>query len=189
MNLKDYLPNHIYDDVVDMQELMSTEQTVFDDLTVELQNAIKETYVSEASNFGVSKWEGMLNIKPSTSHSLDDRRKVVETKLFVRNKATFIFLNSVVSAYGTIENITFNSATSTVSVNFVGGTTSTQLYLKVREIIPAHLLIEYVFTTSSEIIGLQENIYSTDITRNTLLGAWTLGNTSFATPSEEVQYK
>lgn len=158
MNLKYYLPS-FYDDVVDMQELIDTEQMELNSILSETQNVFKQTFTDEMSQPGVERWESILNISPLQSQSLENRINAIKTKLYVKNKANFTFLQSVVEAYGTIFDIYFDNATSTVFIKFSELTSFSDVQEKIREIVPAHLLINlsYNYLLISEVQALTIN--------------------------------
>ena len=141
MDLKYYLPE-IYEDVIDFKELIESEQVEINDLWLSVANTLKETFTDDMGIEGITRWENILNIVTSQSQTESDRRNIIKTKLYVKNKLNFDFLNSVVSAYGTVYSIELNPATSTVVIKFRDLTDLADVQTKVREMVPAHLLID-----------------------------------------------
>jgi len=183
-----YLPE-LYNDITDIEELMDTQSQEVNDLWDEVYSLLDETFIDDASQVGIGRWEGILGISPSAGATLSTRRNNVKLKLYVKNKANFTYLASVVTPYATLNSVTFNSTTSTVEIDLEASDMQSTIYIKVREIIPSHLLIEYTITTSEAILGLTDSIYGIPVTRNTKLGTWQLGSVPFAAAGVETQYK
>jgi hypothetical protein len=188
--LKDYLP-FIYDSIVDTNELLETESFELSDLWGDVQNVFLETFTDTMTLEGIERWEDILNLAFSSGDTLEDRKKAIQIKLFVKNKANFTFLRSALEPYGTVEELTFDDAISTVIIDLFTQSVATPLFTQIRDIIPAHLILDFIFTVSKETIGIQEQIYGQSFNRVMKIGSnWKIGITQFGEDiGSEVQYK
>ena len=78
--LIDYLPRfmRVYKE---MKTIMETEQVEVDNLWTEVENALSDQFVLEATESGVKRWESMLGISPKDTDTLDERKFRILTKL------------------------------------------------------------------------------------------------------------
>lgn len=68
-----YLPLFMQE-YVEMQNIMETEQVEVDRLWLEVENALADQFVMEATETGIVRWERMLGISPKDTDNLDERR-------------------------------------------------------------------------------------------------------------------
>lgn len=65
----------------EIQEIMNAEQPEIDLVWENAENALLNQFLMEANEYGVSRWEAMLQISPKDTDTLDDRRFRILTKL------------------------------------------------------------------------------------------------------------
>ena len=65
----------------EMAVIMETEQVEVDRLWIEVENAIADQFILEASEEGVKRWESMLKISPKDTDTLDERKFRILTEL------------------------------------------------------------------------------------------------------------
>ena len=78
--LINYLP-HFMQEFREMATIMETEQFEIDRLHLEVENALADQFLLEATVNGVKRWESMLGISPKDTDTLDERRFRILTKL------------------------------------------------------------------------------------------------------------
>ena len=71
--LIDYLPQYMQE-YLEMQNVMGAEQPEFDLLWGACENALSDQFILDATEYGVMRWEDMLNITPKDTESLDERK-------------------------------------------------------------------------------------------------------------------
>lgn len=78
--LIDYLPRYMQE-YLEMQQIMGTEQPEFDLLWEACENALSDQFIHDATEYGVMRWENMLNITPKDTDTLDERKFRILTRL------------------------------------------------------------------------------------------------------------
>ena len=163
--------------------------TSYEEFVDELANQ----FFIDSATWALEYYEKELGIKTDETKTFAQRRAVIKAKIRGAGKVSSLVLKFVAESF--LDGV--------VDIGFDGEIIADITYLDFAEKIldasdmraalfqikPAHLGIRYIFTVVKEVIELQENIYATDIVRNTKLGLWPLGNTPFATQGEEVQVK
>lgn len=94
VKLQDYLPDY-YDDVYEMQKLVTAEQvdfSTFDDLIL---RTLLNQFVIQADEDGISIYEDQLGINPNPNDSLDTRRYNVLIHLLPPKPITIRYFNEL----------------------------------------------------------------------------------------------
>jgi hypothetical protein len=71
--LINYLPNYMQE-YVEMQKVMAAEQPEFDFLWEACENTLFDQFILDATEYGVRRWETMLDITPKDTDTLDERK-------------------------------------------------------------------------------------------------------------------
>lgn len=77
--LIDYLPPYMQE-YLEMQRIMDAEQPEFDLLWEVCENALADQFIWDTTEYGVMRWESMLDITPKDTDTLDERK----FRIFVR---------------------------------------------------------------------------------------------------------
>lgn len=84
--LKGYLPR-FYDNVVEMQLVMESESSEFENIANSKESIRTEIYIDTATEYGLTRWENnILKIVPETGSSYTNRRGVIKGYLIGQNK-------------------------------------------------------------------------------------------------------
>ncbi|WP_042348239.1 YmfQ family protein [Bacillus massiliigorillae] len=148
-SMMNYLP-YYYRDIREANEIIRVESEMIDQLNADIQDLLLQFSV-ETATWGLSRWEKLCGIKTDESKPIDQRRSVVRSKLRGIGTVTVDLVKNVAESYlnGEVE-VVENSAEYTILIRFVGklGIPPNLDDIKnaLREIIPAHLLIDYEFT-------------------------------------------
>ena len=78
--LIDYLPPYMQE-YLEMQQVMNAEQPEFDFLWEAAENALLDQFIMDATEYGVMRWEKMLDITPKDTDTLDERKFRILTRL------------------------------------------------------------------------------------------------------------
>ena len=76
----DYLP-HFMQEYFEMRQVMESEQPEFDLAWGNAENALADQFILDATEYGVKRWETMLNVTPKDTDTLDERKFRILTKL------------------------------------------------------------------------------------------------------------
>lgn len=146
--LIDYVP-HYYDEMLESSEILSAENTEVARLNASINDLLTQFNVSTAT-WGLREWERIAGVVTDVSKPLGERRSVVIAKLRGAGVVTVEHVENVAEAYqgGDIEVIE-RYADYVVVIKFVSSfgipSNLSDLTDILREIIPAHLAIEYEF--------------------------------------------
>ncbi len=147
-NLIDYVPPY-YIDLLESREILSAEDAEFERLNASIDDLLRQFNVSTAT-WGLREWERICGITTDTSKALGERRSNVKARLRGAGVVTAEHIKNVADGYygGETEIIERNSE-YTIVVKFTSSygvpTNLADLQAVLREIIPAHLAIEYEF--------------------------------------------
>lgn len=78
--LIDYLPPYMQE-YLEIKAIMAAEQSEVEDLWSAVERILGDQYILDASEYGVMRWEGMLNISPKATETLDERKFRILTRL------------------------------------------------------------------------------------------------------------
>lgn len=164
VDLLEYIPE-IYDNNKTMLSIQNTKSIELTNIFSDLDKAFDELFLMLAKEQGLTLYEELLEIKRDLRFSFDERREVIVAKLRGAGTTTKKLVQKVSEAYsnGEVEVIE-ESKGYLIKIKFVGtrGIPSNLEGLKrtLREIIPAHLEIKYLFTylTWSEFVVYNKTV-------------------------------
>ncbi|MED0686549.1 YmfQ family protein [Anoxybacillus ayderensis] len=148
-NLFQYLPNY-YQDIREFQTLIGTENEEVEQLNVTIDEVLKQFYVDTAT-WGLAKWERICGIPVDESKPIDQRRSVIKSKLRGIGTVTVALIKNVAESWynGEVE-VTEQPSLYTVKIKFVSKLgvppNLADIQNALREIIPAHLAINFEFS-------------------------------------------
>lgn len=146
--LIDYVPPY-YDELLESSEILSAEDAEFARLNASIDDLLLQFNVSTAT-WGLREWERICGIDTDTNKTLSERRSNVKARLRGAGVVTASHIKNVADGYygGETEIIEKNSEYIIV-IKFTSSygvpTNLSDLQEVLREIIPAHLAIEYEF--------------------------------------------
>jgi len=80
------------------QAITHSEQPEIDDLFVEIQTALDNQFVHTATEYGVKRWEKILNIMPKATQTLDERKAIILMRLSELSPYTYRALERMLTA-------------------------------------------------------------------------------------------
>lgn len=182
-NLKNYLPS-IYKDVLETDELTSTEDLLFQDLNSETEKVRSNQFVLTSDIDGIEQYEKMLNIIPNPStESIEFRVDRIINRLSMTPPFTFPFLKKKLDeiigvgkwqAYMDYANYTLYVESSAVNQIWFH-----EILVTINRLKPVNI----VFTNKPFVaakIHVSENINLTQVSFNYRVGTtWVLGQKPF----------
>ena len=148
-NLFQYLPNY-YQDIREFQTLIGTENEEVEQLSATIDEVLEQFYVDTAT-WGLANWERVCGIPVDESKPIEQRRSVIKSKLRGIGTVTVALIKNVAESWynGEVE-VTEQPSLYTVKIKFVSklGVPSNLADIQnaLREIIPAHLAINFEFS-------------------------------------------
>lgn len=146
--LIDYVPPY-YDELLESTELLSAEDAEFARLNVGIDDLLLQFNVSTAT-WGLREWERICGITTDEGKTVSERRSNVKARLRGSGVVTVEHIKNVSDGYyGGQTEIIERYADYTIVVKFTSSygipSNLSDLQEVLREIIPAHLAIEYEF--------------------------------------------
>lgn len=182
-NLKNYLPN-IYKDVLETDELTSTEDLLFQDLNSETEKVRNNQFVLTSDVDGIEQYEKMLNIIPNPStESIEFRVDRIINRLSMTPPFTFPFLkkklDEIIGAGKWEAYIDYANYTLYVESSAVNQIWFHEILVTINRLKPVNI----VFTNKPFVaakIHFSENINLTQVSFNYRVGTtWVLGQKPF----------
>ncbi|GGJ68313.1 hypothetical protein GCM10008982_17060 [Anoxybacillus voinovskiensis] len=148
-NLFQYLPNY-YQDIREFQTLIGTENEEVEQLSATIDEVLEQFYVDTAT-WGLANWERICGIPVDESKPIEQRRSVIKSKLRGIGTVTVALIKNVAESWynGEVE-VTEQPSLYTVKIKFVSKLgvppNLADIQNALREIIPAHLAIDFEFS-------------------------------------------
>ncbi|WP_134903467.1 putative phage tail protein [Paenibacillus polymyxa] len=159
--MRDSLPRY-YDESRIAGNIIDQEADELARISASAYDVLDQFYIGSAT-WGLIRWEKIFGITTDPTKTYEQRREVLRGKLRGVGRVNAELIENVAAAYANGEvDVTPNIASYTLTITFVGvfGVPA-QIYLlkeTLREIIPAHLAIDYVFRffTYAELTALNQ---------------------------------
>lgn len=145
--IKKELPSY-YEGIRDFQELINAEAKIMAALDNLLDDIVNQLFI-ETATWGLARWEKIFGVVTNENKPLTQRRSVLKSKVRGAGVTSVALVKEVAESWynGDIDvlekpekvSIKFNS-------NLGVPTNLGDVEKALREIIPAHLMIEYLFT-------------------------------------------
>lgn len=147
VELKKELPR-FYDDIRDFQELLKVEAKELAAIDSQMNEVVDQLFI-ETATWGLARWEKIFGILADESKPIEQRRSVLKSKIRGAGVTTVALVKEVAESWynGEIE-VAEESGRVAIKFHSNYGVPSnlSDVEKALREIIPAHLLIEYLFT-------------------------------------------
>lgn len=185
-DLKSFVPR-VYNDVVEMDAIIDTEQERMTESQAEMNQAFANTFVLTANYEGIEMFEFMLGIvaNPSTE-SLQFRRERILNRITLAPPFTFRFLkkrlDDIIGKDAWKASIDFNNFVLYVESSAMNQNWYQELEFTINQIKPCNIIFTNVPLTAL-LIAINEEISYRTVKWNYLLGQWRLGAFPFATIS------
>jgi len=114
---------------------------------------IDESYISSATEYGVKRWEKMLNILPYATQSIEDRKAVIFSRIAEQPPYSWTILKMILDVLCGVDNYSLirNIAERSVTFKLFNGSTDLNriVAVRLRQIIPANMVL-YISTTDNQ---------------------------------------
>lgn len=146
--MQGYIPRY-YDEITEAQAVLNAYAIEIEKLNADIADVLAQFYVDTAT-WGLAKWEKMLGIPTDETKPLDQRRSAIKSKLRMFGTVTVSVIKNVAESfkYGEVD-VLEDPKNYTINIKFVGkfGVPPNLQDIKdaLRELIPAHLAINYSF--------------------------------------------
>lgn len=145
--LKKELPQ-FYESIREFNELIKVDAKQLAILDDWMEDSVNQSFI-ETATWGLVRWEKIFGIPTDTSKPIDQRRSVIKSKIRGAGVTTVALIKEITNSWynGDIE-VTEEELKVIIKFNSNYGTPSNlaDAETALREVIPAHLLIEYLFS-------------------------------------------
>jgi len=161
-DMRDYLPRY-YEDVLIAVNVIDREAAEIAALNGAIYDVLDQFYIPTAT-WSLARWERIFGLSVDETKPADQRRSVILSRLRGIGTVTIDLIESVAEAYvnGDV-SVTEDNAHGTVIITFISNRgipeNLADIQAALRDIIPAHLAIEFRFTylTWDEIDGIAQS--------------------------------
>lgn len=134
---------------------MRGEQIEIDALWIALEDGLKDQFIDDATEYGLSRWETILGITPKGTDTLDDRRFRILTRINEDLPYTYQSLNQRLSNIcgnnGYTITLNANTYTLNVKINLINKNNFSDIESMLDRVTPANLIVslELLYNTHS----------------------------------------
>lgn len=185
--LGSFVPS-VYDGIVEMHDIINSEERVMDIARKEMSAAFANTFVLTADESGVIMFEKMLNITANAqTEDLEFRRDRILNRMAMSPPFTLRFLkhklDEIMGVGSWNAYIDYNNYTLYVESSAVNQNWYSEVEFTISRVKPCNMVFINVPRTAMN-INLSEEISYAQKNWNYRLGSWRLGQSSFATLTE-----
>lgn len=141
-----YLPPFMQE-YIELQEIMAAEQPEFDLLWDLAEKALLEQYIPTAEDYGLSRWERILEITPLDTDTLEERRFRILTLLNSDRPYTMRKLELLLSTFCGEENykVALEAYSLWVQISQCTESQRTAIFKMLKKMVPANIwmVLEY----------------------------------------------
>lgn len=160
--LINYLPPYMQE-YLEIKAIMAAEQPEIDALWSSVERAFADQFIMDATEYGVMRWESMLNISPKATDTLDERKFRILTRLNQELPYTLTRLREVLTtlcgANGFAIDLQANEYSITIKLGVGNHNKYTEVQNLLYKMIPANLTqyIDFLYN-SHQMVGLCRHI-------------------------------
>lgn len=183
-----------YHDVKEMVLLMETQDGEKEKLLAAMQRLFDDQFVMTASEDAIARRERMLNILPDRdAESIDFRRRRIINRYTTKPPFTIRYLQEKLDFLLGKDKARAVVDADAFLLRIVANITDAAVFKEVGHTVYAVKPANLVYQQETELlsnVGVNENIYRSDLKRTTRLSTtWKLGRSPFAERGPEVQIK
>ncbi|MCD9024306.1 YmfQ family protein [Cohnella sp. NL03-T5] len=146
--MHDYLPLY-YADVAPANNVIDREADELAAINSAVYSVLDQFFIDTAT-WGIDRWERIFGVAVDELKPIDQRRSVIKSKLRGVGTVTPALVEQVAEAYDNGDvTVTENNATYTVTITFISTLgippNLADIQAAIRDILPAHLVVNYVF--------------------------------------------
>ena len=132
--------------VGEFQQIAVAENPEFNDLSACLTRLLNDSFVKDATEYGVKRWESILNIIPNPNETLEDRKIKILSLLNMTLPYTYKMLDGVVESIlgeGNY-NMYIKEYTLTLETNFKSDNEYRDIQNLFEQVMPKNLIVNII---------------------------------------------
>ncbi len=128
----------------EFQQIAEAENPEFNELTGCLTRLLNDSFVKDATEYGVKRWESILNIIPNPGETLDDRKVKILGLLNMTLPYTYKMLDGVVASILDEYTMYIREYTLTLDTVFKSDNEYRDINLLFEQVVPKNLMINII---------------------------------------------
>lgn len=133
-------------DSAEFQQIANAENPEFNKLSECIRQILQDSFINEATEYGVGRWEKILNISPELTDTLEDRKVRILTQLNIRLPYSWRVLQQMISSFTGENNFTmkyFNDISKLViRINFTSDNQYVTVLNLLNNVVPQNIIID-----------------------------------------------
>ncbi|MBO5704556.1 MAG: DUF2313 domain-containing protein [Alphaproteobacteria bacterium] len=130
--------------VGEFQQIAVAENPEFNSLTTCLTRLLNDTFIKDATEYGVKRWEKILNIIPGADDTLDDRKAKILSLLNLTLPYTYKMLDGVVASILDDYTMYIREYTLTLEATFKSDNEYHDILNLFGHVVPKNLIINII---------------------------------------------
>lgn len=128
----------------EFQQIAEAENPEFNELTGCLTRLLNDSFVKDATEYGVKRWESILNIIPNPGETLDDRKVKILGLLNMTLPYTYKMLDGVVASILDEYTMYIREYTLTLDTVFKSDNEYRDINSLFEQVVPKNLMINII---------------------------------------------
>lgn len=128
----------------EFQQIAEAENPEFNELTGCLTRLLNDSFVKDATEYGVKRWESILNIIPNPGETLDDRKVKILGLLNMTLPYTYKMLDGVVASILDDYTMYIRGYTLTLETVFKSDNEYRDINSLFEQVVPKNLMINII---------------------------------------------
>lgn len=171
VNLMNFVPFFMRD-VLEFKHIVDTENIEFDLLQDVGIDMMSNQFVQDSTEYGVERWEKILNLVPSPNESLEDRKRMI--LIWINNTAPYTIRNLKKILMNMCEEdleIYYENETFTLTIRFFSDLHGKLEKIQglLNEIVPANLVVNVIFGNENYLLTETGEFLRTEKNENILI--------------------
>ena len=133
-------------DSAEFQQIAAAENPEFNKLNECIRRMLEDTFINDATEYGVSRWEKMLKIVPDVNDTLEDRKIKILTQLNIRLPYTWRMLKQMITSFVGENNFTmkyFNDISKLdIRINVTSDSQYNTVLTLLNNVVPQNIVVD-----------------------------------------------
>lgn len=133
-------------DSAEFKQIASAENPEFNKLNECIRRMLEDTFIKDATEYGVSRWETILKIVPDVNDTLEDRKIRILTQLNIRLPYTWRMLKQIITSFVGENNFTmkyFNDISKLdIRINVTSESQYNTVLTLLNNVVPQNIVVD-----------------------------------------------
>lgn len=132
-------------DTAEFQQIAAAENPEFNTVLKCLYNILKDGFINDLTEYGVRRWEKILELPVAPTATLEERKVAILTYLSIRRPYTIRILKNMLSTIMGDGNysLNINNDTSTLTVKIADDKYRADVLMLMQRVLPQELILNF----------------------------------------------